>query len=146
MIANRVAIDGRILNSVYYFRGDDIEHLYADGHTVVITEDSVSFTHIIDGIPTNIETMTKSEIKNTLNSYVNKYLDDTAMRLGYNTIVSMCSYTESSYFYEESKKAVKFRDMVWVTFFKIYDNLVKDNHVPTYYDLIKNLPIFENVI
>lgn len=87
----------------------------------------------------------QEEILSKLISGVQSYLDSTAKQMGYDGIVSLCSYKGSTdaIFNKEGTAGVAWRDLVWRTCYTIRDEVLAGTRtIPTVEELISELPEF----
>lgn len=105
--------------------------------------------HIVEeGVPVNNTQvwvqvpMTVDEIKEILETAVQKKLDDHAKSKGYSDIVSACSYAGApNPFQTESQNFVSWRGNVWATCYQILNDVNNGlRQIPTESELLAELP------
>lgn len=89
---------------------------------------------------------TPEEIQAMLTAKVQKYLDTTAQKLGYDSCLSMCSYVNTGVtkFDEEGEAFRKWRSAVWAKGYEILDAVkAGTREIPTEEELFAELPAIE---
>ena len=89
---------------------------------------------------------TPEEIQAMLTAKVQKYLDTTAQKLGYDSCLSVCSYVNTGVtkFDEEGEAFRKWRSAVWAKGYEILDAVkAGTREIPTEEELFAELPAIE---
>ena len=89
---------------------------------------------------------TPEEVQAMLTAKVQKYLDATAQKLGYDSCLSVCSYVDTGVakFDEEGEAFRKWRSAVWQKGYEIVDAVKTDmRDIPTEEELFAELPTIQ---
>jgi hypothetical protein len=104
----------------------------------------LNMTHIIDNVPTIIcYEMSFEEKQKLLVSSIQKYLDTTAKLRNYDSILSLCSYYNSTNptFAAEAQAGITWRDAVWTYCYQVLSDVINESRtIPTVEELITELP------
>ncbi|CAB4211807.1 hypothetical protein UFOVP1419_28 [uncultured Caudovirales phage] len=140
--------DGKILRSSSYDEGDGYQHWLDDGLSVLIVDNNVFATHIINNDPVTIipepVPPTPEQITASLVNAVQKHLDATARTRNYDGILSLCSYATSTdpVFSAEGQAGVAWRDACWRYSYQVQVDIVAElRTVPTPAELVAELPV-----
>ena len=83
--------------------------------------------------------------KSRLTSAIQSMLDETAQELGYDSILSLCTYATSptAKFSDEGQAGVSWRDEVWAQGYAILADVASGSRaIPTESELLSELPSF----
>ena len=89
---------------------------------------------------------TPEEVQAMLTAKVQKYLDTTAQKLGYDSCLSVCSYVDTGVakFDEEGEAFRKWRSVVWAKGYEIVAQVQASTRpIPTEEELFAELPTLE---
>lgn len=91
-------------------------------------------------IPTKEE-----ELINKVEKYIKQTLNQIAQRKGYDLGVTLATYYYSTIpqFKNEASKYINYRDELWNAWFDVLNNLSNTKTIPTFEEVIKELPTFE---
>lgn len=95
--------------------------------------------------PEELDTEAKSATKNRLIADVQSHLDTTAQSMGYDNIISLCTYAASTdqKFKQEGQSGVAWRDAVWAYCYQALSDVEEGNRTaPTTEELISELPTY----
>jgi len=119
--------------------------------TYAMQADGTRYSHYLDTPDNNgiyqpdtvkIDADAKARLKLSLEQVVQSYLDGEAQKLGYDNIVSACTYASASNpFQEEGQSFVSWRGNVWKTCYQILEDVEAGiREVPTEAELLAELP------
>ena len=119
--------------------------------TYAMQADGTRYSHYLDTPDENgvyqpdtvkIDADAKAQLKASLEQTVQSYLDGEAQKLGYDNIVSACTYASASNpFQEEGQSFVSWRGNVWATCYQILADVEAGTRsIPTEEELLAELP------